>query len=117
MSTLSLSEVKAVVKELLKRYHAESALLFGSYARGDATPESDIDIISVGGKDFGPRNIFALAEDCLLYTSVPVRLYELAVSLQADLTAGITGFGTTNIGDAAKAALENFCLLYTSRCV
>lgn len=35
MSTLSLSEVKAVVKELLKRYHAEYALLFGSYARGD----------------------------------------------------------------------------------
>ena len=63
MSTLSLSEVKAVVKELLKRYHAEYALLFGSYARGDATPDSDIDIIIVGGKDFVPRNIFALAED------------------------------------------------------
>lgn len=43
-----------------------------------------------------------------LFTQVPVRLYELAVSLQADLTAGITGFGTTSIGDAAKAALENF---------
>ena len=39
-----------------------------------------------------------------LFTQVPVRLYELAVSLQADLTAGITGFGTTSIGDAAKAA-------------
>ena len=35
-----------------------------------------------------------------LFTQVPVRLYELAVSLQADLTAGI--------GDAAKAALEDF---------
>ena len=46
MSTLSLSEVKAVVKELLKRYHAEYALLFGSYARGDATPDSDIDMKS-----------------------------------------------------------------------
>lgn len=43
-----------------------------------------------------------------LFTQVPVRLYELAVSLQADLTAGITGFGTTSIGDAAKAALEDF---------
>ena len=58
MSTLSLSEVKAVVKELLKRYHAEYALLFGSYARGDATPDSDIDIIIVGGKDFVPRKGF-----------------------------------------------------------
>ena len=43
-----------------------------------------------------------------LFTQVPVRLYELAVSLQADLTAGITGFGTASIGDAAKAALEDF---------
>ena len=43
-----------------------------------------------------------------LFSQVPVRLYELAVSLQADLTAGITGFGTTSIGDAAKAALEGF---------
>ena len=43
-----------------------------------------------------------------LFTQVPVRLYDLAVSLQADLTAGITGFGTTSIGDAAKAALEDF---------
>ena len=37
-----------------------------------------------------------------------MRLYVLAVSLQADLTAGITGFGTASIGDAAKAALEDF---------
>ena len=62
MSTLSLNEIKAIVKELLERYHAEYALLFGSYARGDATPDSDIDIIVVGGKNFVPRNIFALAE-------------------------------------------------------
>ena len=54
MSTLSLSEVKAVVKELLKRYHAEYALLFGSYARGDATPDSDIDIIIVGKRLCAP---------------------------------------------------------------
>ena len=43
-----------------------------------------------------------------LFTQVPVRLYVLAVSLQADLTADITGFGTASIGDAAKAALEDF---------
>ena len=36
---------------------------FGSYARGDVTPDSDLDVIIVGGKNFVPRNIFALAED------------------------------------------------------
>ena len=77
MSTLSLSEVKAVVKELLKRYHAEYALLFGSYARGDATPDSDIDIIIVGGKDFVPRNIFALAEDLREMTGRNADVFEM----------------------------------------
>ena len=77
MSTLSLSEVKAVVKELLKRSHAEYALLFGSYARGDAAPDSDIDIIIVGGKDFVPRNIFALAEDLREMTGRNADVFEM----------------------------------------
>lgn len=63
MSVLSMDEITNIVRSLLKKYHAEYALLFGSYARGEATPESDIDIIIVGGEQFIPRNIFALAED------------------------------------------------------
>ena len=63
MSVLSIDEITDIVRLLLKKYHAEYALLFGSYARGEATPESDIDIIIVGGEEFTPRNIFALAED------------------------------------------------------
>lgn len=43
-----------------------------------------------------------------LFTQVPVKLYALAVSLQADLTAGITGYGTRGIGDVAKEALADF---------
>lgn len=35
-----------------------------------------------------------------LFTVVPVRLYELSVTMQASLTAGITGYGTT-IGEVA----------------
>ena len=42
-----------------------------------------------------------------LFTQVPVRLYSLAISLQGTLTAGITGFGSTSIGDAAKVALAD----------
>mgnify|MGYP000027063847 FL=1 len=43
-----------------------------------------------------------------LFTQVPVKLYALAVSLQADLTAGITGYGARSIGDVAKEALVDF---------
>ena len=77
MSTLSLNKIKAIVKELLERYHAEYALLVGSYARGDATPDSDIDIIVVGGKNFVPRNIFALAEDLREMTGRKADVFEM----------------------------------------
>ena len=33
------------VRFLLKKYHAEKAILFGSYARGDAEEDSDIDVM------------------------------------------------------------------------
>ena len=77
MNTLTLDELRAIVKQLLERYHAEYALLFGSYARGDATPDSDIDIIVVGGERFVPRNIFALAEDLREMTGRNADVFEL----------------------------------------
>lgn len=40
-----------------------------------------------------------------LFTIVPVRLYELSVTMQAQLTAGITGYGTS-IGEVASEILE-----------
>ena len=42
MTVLSVVEIERIIKELLNKYHAEYALLFGSYARGEAKPESDI---------------------------------------------------------------------------
>ena len=63
MNFLTMAGLKAALRILLARYNAECAIVFGSYARGDATPDSDLDVIIVGGKDFVPRNIFALAED------------------------------------------------------
>ena len=44
MGTLSYPELEATIRLLLKKYHAEYALLFGSYARGDANKDSDIDL-------------------------------------------------------------------------
>ena len=37
MGTLSYPELEATIRLLLKKYHAEYALLFGSYARGEAS--------------------------------------------------------------------------------
>lgn len=43
-----------------------------------------------------------------LFTTVPIRLYELTISLQSQLTAEITGYGTGSLADAALQALSNF---------
>lgn len=42
-----------------------------------------------------------------LFTVVPVRLYELSVSLQSELTRGLTGYGSS-IGDVAQTELEDY---------
>ena len=42
-----------------------------------------------------------------LFTVVPVRLYELSVSLQGTFTAALTGYGTS-IGDVAGEVMQEF---------
>ena len=40
----SISEIRAIVSPLAERYGADRIFLFGSYARGDANPDSDVDL-------------------------------------------------------------------------
>lgn len=44
MKAYTVSEIKSIVSRLAKQYGAERIYLFGSYARGDSTPASDIDL-------------------------------------------------------------------------
>lgn len=41
---MGIPEIKAVVEKLGREYGAQRIFLFGSYARGDMTSESDIDL-------------------------------------------------------------------------
>ena len=52
-------------------------LLFGSYARGEETPESDIDIIVFGGDGFKKTDIFAFAEELRIATGKDVDAFEI----------------------------------------
>ena len=56
-------DIENAIRTLLVRYNAEYALLFGSYARGEETPDSDVDVVVFGGNNFKKSNIFAFAED------------------------------------------------------
>ena len=53
-------------------------MIFGSYARGDATEESDIDIIVYGGAHFKKTNIFAFAEDFREMTGKDADVFEIS---------------------------------------
>lgn len=74
---LSRSEIEKHIKTLLLKYHAEYAILFGSYARGDASSESDIDVIVVGGAYFRAKDIFAFGEELRQLTQKNVDAFEI----------------------------------------
>lgn len=71
------TDIENSIKELLARYNAEYALLFGSYARGEETDESDIDVLIFGGENFKKSNIFAFAEELRNITGKNVDAFEI----------------------------------------
>lgn len=71
------ADVESLIKELLVRYNAEYALLFGSYARGEETEDSDIDVLVFGGEKFKKSNIFAFAEELRQMTGKGVDAFEI----------------------------------------
>ncbi len=69
--------IESAIKNLLVKYNADYALLFGSYARGEETPESDIDLVVFGGNNFKKSNIFAFAEELREITGKDVDAFEI----------------------------------------
>lgn len=77
MTKLSRSDIEKHIKTLLVKYQAEYAMLFGSYARGDESDESDIDVIVVGGANFRAKDIFAFGEELRQLTQKNVDAFEI----------------------------------------
>ncbi len=55
----TLDEIKMIVLPIARKYDVESVYLFGSYARGEATENSDIDLVMNFSE---PISLFTLAE-------------------------------------------------------
>lgn len=74
---LAREEIEGFIKILLAKYNAKYAILFGSYARGDATEDSDIDVVVVGNENFRGRDIFAFGEELRQLTNKNVDAFEI----------------------------------------
>ena len=70
-------QLQQIILPILKKYRAESALLFGSYARQEATQSSDIDLLVIGGTEFDPTDVFCIADELHRATGKAVDVYEL----------------------------------------
>lgn len=110
------SEMGSMGAELFEMNWVQSVVLFFSYlgwalfATGLVVAVFECGIEYSAGRGNVKETVLNVLKGFLavsLFTQVPVRLYSLAISLQGTLTAGITGFGSTSIGDAAKAALAD----------
>lgn len=60
---LPMTTIEQAIRQLLARYHGEYALLIGSYARGEAAEDANIDVVVFGGNQFKMTDIFSFAED------------------------------------------------------
>ena len=73
----TLEEIKQKSIPIAKKYGIKNLFLFGSYARGEANEESDLDFLVIGGKNFKLTRIFSLAEDLCEIFKKKVDVFEI----------------------------------------
>ncbi len=71
------TQICEIVSPLAKKYGIESVYLFGSYARDEATVDSDLDFLVFGGGDFKLTMIFAFAEDLRTAFQKEIDVFEI----------------------------------------
>ncbi|NBH83045.1 nucleotidyltransferase [bacterium C-53] len=70
----ALNEIQAIIRPILQDYGVSRAYLFGSYARGEATGQSDIDLRIDGGRIQSMFGLGALYHELTQALKKPVDL-------------------------------------------
>lgn len=79
---ISLVDISTIISRELARYDASKAFLFGSFARGEQTPDSDIDLRLVCGDTMTFGTLYELSHELVeglgrkveIVTNSPVRM-------------------------------------------
>ena len=75
---LTLKDIVELIKPIAKKYGVKEIYLFGSYARGEADGNSDLDFLVFGGENFKLTMIFALAEELQNVLKKDVDVFEIS---------------------------------------
>jgi predicted nucleotidyltransferase len=73
----TIENITAKVKPLAQKYHVKEVYLFGSYARGEADENSDLDFLVFGGEGFKLTHIFAFGEELREILQKRVDVFEI----------------------------------------
>ena len=73
----TIENIIGLVKPIAEKYHVDQIYLFGSYARGEAGIDSDLDFLVYGGEKFKLTMIFALAEELREVLEKNVDVFEI----------------------------------------
>ena len=73
----TLEDIAKVVKPLTEKYHVKEIYLFGSYARGEADENSDLDFLVYIDEGFKLTNVLALGEELREALQKKVDIFEI----------------------------------------
>ena len=69
-----ISDIKIIIKPIAIQYELKKVFLFGSYAKGNATPNSDIDLLIEKGKPLSLLKLAGLRQTFQDNLNLPVDL-------------------------------------------
>ena len=72
-----MEHIARQIKPLAEKSRVQEIYLFGSYARGEADENSDLDFLVYGGEKFKRTMIFALAEELRELLKKKVDVFEI----------------------------------------
>ena len=82
----TLKDIAVLIRPIAKKYKIKEVYLFGSYARGEADENSDLDFLVLGGDDFKLTMIFAFAEELREVLKKNVDVFEISeINKDSDL--------------------------------
>ena len=76
-SILKIDEIADIIRPIIQKYNIAEVYIFGSYARNEVSPDSDIDFLVSGGDKFRLTDIFAFAEELRRVLDKKIDVFEI----------------------------------------